>query len=711
MDARQAQHVHDLTGGNPLAVIEFSAAQTERLTVEERLRNRVAAAPRDAQQVLLVLACEEQADLARLARVVGDSAARRGVDAAVEAKLLRPKGTFLAFQHPLLRSAVLAVAGVASCRQTHRAIADTFDQEQDGQRRVWHLAAAAERPDVEAGDLLEQTAHDIRARRGPAASSLAFARSAELSDDGHVRARRRLLAGRDADSAGLAAHAIALLREALAEADDPALRSEIEAALGWAVAWHEGTIDSAYRFLLAAAERAERIAPQQAVQLYLTAGWTGMAGGAVRRGVEASLRALELLERAPVGAPPGLLALIGSHLVCGGEARGPALLLENARRLAATDGAQPEIDPTVGHALFWLEQFDLAERLLQRTIDSCREAAALSALPFALGSLAELEYRRGRWSHALALAYEATALAADIGSHAEAYCLAMTALIVGQQGRSGELQVLTDSALSIIDERSLESVRDYVVHAHGLAALARGDAARAVVELEKLYDLLLGHGVRDPSVVPYAPDLIEAYARTRRRGRAQAVLAVFTEEAERTQRSWALACVARCRGLLAGDDECADHFDQALILHERAPMPFDRARTELCYGERLRRSRRRGDARRFLHRALTTFEQLGAEPWAERAQAELAASGEILTDRLAAGAQTLRPQELQIAILVGKGATNKEIAATLFLSVKTIEFHLTNVYRRLDLRSRAQLAALIARSDPAPSTVATLPEE
>ena len=144
----------------------------------------------------------------------------------------------------------------------------------------------------------------------------------------------------------------------------------------------------------------------------------------------------------------------------------------------------------------------------------------------------------------MALAYEATALAADIGSHAEAYCLAMTALIVGQQGRSGELQVLTDSALSIIDERSLESVRDYVVHAHGLAALARGDAARAVVELEKLYDLLLGHGVRDPSVVPYAPDLIEAYARTRRRGRAQAVLAVFTEEAERTQRSWALACVA-----------------------------------------------------------------------------------------------------------------------------------------------------------------------
>jgi DNA-binding CsgD family transcriptional regulator len=282
---------------------------------------------------------------------------------------------------------------------------------------------------------------------------------------------------------------------------------------------------------------------------------------------------------------------------------------------------------------------------------------------------------------------------------------------VGQQGRTGELQALTASALSIIDERSLESVRDHLVHAHALAALARGDAARAVVELEKLYDLLLGHGVRDPSVVPYAPDLIEAYARTRRHGRAQAALAAFTEEAERTQRSWALACVARCRGLLAADDQYAKHFDRALILHERTPMPFDRARTELCYGERLRRSRRRGDARRLLHQALATFEQLGAEPWAERAQAELAASGEIRTDRFAASAQTLSPQELQIAILIGKGATNKEIAATLFLSVKTIEFHLTNLYRRLDLRSRAQLAALIARSDPAPSAVATLAEE
>jgi DNA-binding CsgD family transcriptional regulator len=211
--------------------------------------------------------------------------------------------------------------------------------------------------------------------------------------------------------------------------------------------------------------------------------------------------------------------------------------------------------------------------------------------------------------------------------------------------------------------------------------------------------------------VPYAPDLIEAYARSRRRGRAQAVLASFTEEAERTQRSWAQACVARCRGLLADDDQFAEHFDRALILHERTPTPFDRARTQLCYGERLRRSRRRGDARRRLHQALATFEQLGAEPWTERARAELAASGEILSDRFAAGAQALRPQELQIAILVGEGATNKEIAATLFLSVKTIEFHLRNVYRRLELRSRAQLAALIARADPAPDSVATLPEE
>ena len=194
-------------------------------------------------------------------------------------------------------------------------------------------------------------------------------------------------------------------------------------------------------------------------------------------------------------------------------------------------------------------------------------------------------------------------------------------------------------------------------------------------------------------VVPWAQDLAEAYIRVGDRGSAERTLATLDAQAERTGGRQAAAAVARCRGLLEADEARAEvWFARALDLHEQRPDPFERARTELCHGERLRRARHRADAREPLRDALEALERLGAEPWAQRARRELAATGEQVRGQRQLVARELTPQELQVALAVANGASNREAAAALFVSPKTIEAQLTSIYRKLDIRSRTQLA-------------------
>jgi DNA-binding CsgD family transcriptional regulator len=203
-----------------------------------------------------------------------------------------------------------------------------------------------------------------------------------------------------------------------------------------------------------------------------------------------------------------------------------------------------------------------------------------------------------------------------------------------------------------------------------------------------------------PSLVQNTPDLIEAYARAGRRDEAAALIDSFEARAAKTGSQWARAVVARCTALIAPDAEFRAGFEAALALHTDLPMPFERARTLLCFGERLRRARQRAEAREPLKEALETFERLGARGWAERARTELRATGEQQTRRAETAAEQLTPHELQIALLVAQGMTNREAAAALFLSPKTIEYHLGQIYRKLDVRGRAQLARLMAMELP-----------
>jgi DNA-binding CsgD family transcriptional regulator len=283
-------------------------------------------------------------------------------------------------------------------------------------------------------------------------------------------------------------------------------------------------------------------------------------------------------------------------------------------------------------------------------------------------------------------------LFAETGQRTELGFVSTTAArITAALGREDDCRRYVAEGLAADAARGLLLTSAYAGAALGLLELGLGDPVAAIVALEPVEKILREGAIGEPWLVQWAPDLIEAYVRAGRSDRAVGVLDRFEAQARATNRLSALAAAARCRGLLATDDAYEASFVAALVYHEQVPTPFERARTELVYGERLRRGGRRSEGRLRLARALQTFEGLGAEPWSERARAELRASGQAVRSLEQRAGDALTPQELQVAAVVAGGATNREAASALFLSVKTIEFHLGHVYRKLGIRSRTQL--------------------
>jgi DNA-binding CsgD family transcriptional regulator len=319
------------------------------------------------------------------------------------------------------------------------------------------------------------------------------------------------------------------------------------------------------------------------------------------------------------------------------------------------------------------------------------------ALIHPLSAQAHLDLRRGRWAAALAGASEAAELAEDTGQLALlSHALAALTLVEAGLGHETECRAHVARGLELAGG---DADGVYLHAALGLLELGLGRIPEAIEALETGERRMLRRGLCS-TVVQIRPDLIEAYVRAGRREDAEAMLArleIDTGGAPLLRR----AVAARCRGLLAPDDEVRAAFEAALALHDELPMPFERARTQLAFGERLRRAKQRAEAREPLTEALDAFERLGARPWAERARAELRATGGPAgTRRAQAAAEQLTPHELQIAVLVSQGMTNREAAAALFLSPKTIEYHLGQIYRKLDVRGRAQLARLMAMELP-----------
>jgi DNA-binding CsgD family transcriptional regulator len=313
-------------------------------------------------------------------------------------------------------------------------------------------------------------------------------------------------------------------------------------------------------------------------------------------------------------------------------------------------------------------------------------------MPYALTTLAFAQFHCGEWRLAESAATEALDLADAIGQPAMASLSPVVlALVQGGRGELTRARALLDETLDVAGRLGIASARTTSGWARGLVELGAGAYDEAIGVLEPTGRFSLARGLEEPSIAAWAQDLAEAYIHRGQVAEAERVLALLEGQAHRTGRRLAHAAVERCRGLLAPDHEIDGRFAAALRWHEGVLSPFEHGRTELCLGERLRRARRRMDAREPLQRALAAFEQIGAEVWAERARRELRATGERARRRVPEAADLLTPQELQVALQVVAGASNREAAAALFLSPKTIESHLNSVYRKLGIRSRTEL--------------------
>jgi DNA-binding CsgD family transcriptional regulator len=710
-----AEQLLQAAAGNPLALVELPGLLNQEqlsgrepldeelpttATLESAFLRQAELLPAECREALLVAAASDSGDLDVIEpalRALGNDL--RSLEPAEEAGVLSGIAGRIKFRHPLLRAALYHAAPSVARRAAHQALAGVAAGDRELDRRAWHLAAAAPGQDDAAAEALEQAALAARRRGGRAEAASAFERAAELGVEGRERARRLREAAVDAWLVGRATHAFELLDKALEHAADRRVRAGIQHRRGVIEMW-QGSPGSAHRLLVDEAAKVQELDRTKAARMLTDAAWASFMAAEITTGLETAQQAYELGTAAGGTAETLAKAALGIGLVLSGDAKKAVPLFSDY--LSLLESMESPHAPVLyqplrpdAQLLTWFEQFDRAREVLIRTIDSARTASALSALPYALSVLSDLDFRIGNWAAAYAGASEAVRIADETHQVTTlAFSLSCLARLEAAQGREAECRVHSEQALEIASP-GISAVVALTGSGLGLLELGLGRLEEALRWLESLARKTAAHGLREPGVIPWAPDLIETYVRAGRHHDAELALEDFDRQARRTERASAAAAAARCRGLLASEDAFEPEFQKALDLHSAAGMPFERARTELCLGERLRRARRRADARVPLRSALEKFERLGAAPWSERARSELAASGETARRHNHSSAEELTPQELQVALLVARGATNREAGASLFLSPKTIEAHLGRVYRKLSIRSRTELAHLL----------------
>ncbi|MEU8399341.1 AAA family ATPase [Nonomuraea sp. NPDC048892] len=747
----------DSTAGNPLALLELpgslSAEQLagvrplpERLpvgeVVEQIFLDRVRRLAPAAQTLLLVAAAEESGDIGLVLRAAQElRVAPDALDEAEAAGLLRVEGDIMAFRHPLVRSAVYRGATFLQRRAVQQALAAVLDGNGDADRRAWHLAAAVTGQDEAAAAELEQSARRATRRGGHAAAASAFHRAAALTTEAESRGRLLTQAAEAAWLGGQPDRARSLLDEAAAYASEPLLRAQGEHLRG-AIEGLCGRPDVAYATLVAGSEPITELDPIQAAVMLTEAGRLAWTAADLPKLAEAGRRLSSLLpanapgaggapprEAGPAGSPAegsvtaegpgarvvdvealvagrrrwvpddgvsaGALLLVGLAALLGGDAERAAPSLREGRALAQ-ERADPQSLALAAGAAMFIGEDAAALALFTTSAVRARAAGAVSVLPLVLGPLAALQMWTGRFAAARATATEGLRLSLDTRQdNTAAHHRSVLAWIAAVQGRAEECRTEAGAALAQAIGQRLGPPAGIAAWALALLDLGEGRMADAFDRLSAMADA--GPGEGHPLVKIFAAaDLVEAAVRMERQDRATAALERLQSWAGPAGSPWAHALVSRCRGLVAGDDAglAEASFTEALSLHARAGRPFDAARTALLFGEALRRRRRRAEARRHLRAASEAFERLDAAPWAELARAELQATGESARKRDPSTAADLTPQESQIARLVGEGGTNREIAAHLFLSPRTVDYHLHKVFVKLGISSRGELVRL-----------------
>ncbi|HEX6696870.1 MAG TPA: AAA family ATPase [Solirubrobacteraceae bacterium] len=697
------------TGGNPLALMELPRSMTAAELaggfqlpslvdvpghIEDHYLRRVEALPEATQRLLLVAAADPAGDPTHVWR-----AAQRlgiGTDALVPAqeKALLEIGERVRFRHPLVRSAAYRAASLHDRQQVHEALAAESDPEMDGDRRAWHRALAASGLDEDVAAELERSAARAQARGGVAATAAFLTRAAALTQDPATRSERALAAAQASVQAGAFDEALGLVATAEAGPLDEIQRAQI-ALLRGQVAFASGLGSDAPTLLLKAARRLEPCDLKLARETYLTAwGAAGMAGGLAGAKVLSEIcHAIQSLPP-PQGAPTPLDVLLKglALLITDGYAAAAAVLQLAAKALTAIP-----VDDVLRWG--WLAMsapsavwdFEGLYAITARQLQLVREAGALGQLPLFLSSFGIGCQWMGDFAEAAAVNAEIESVAAATGSPIAPYTLLRLRAL---QGAEADVAAAIPSA----EEAAAGGQEMAAVWAHWAAAvlyngLARYDEAASAARRATM------DSVHPWPAVWALPELVEAAVRARDAELARGALTRLAQTTQPCGTDWALGIEARCRALLT-DGAAADELHRDAIDHlGRTRVRPELARAHLLYGEWLRREHRRADARAQLRAAHDQLTSIGMEAFAERARKELVATGGTVRTRRVETRDDLTAQERQIAQLARDGLSNPDIGARLFLSRRTVEWHLHNVFTKLGIRSRSELAGALPGSD------------
>jgi DNA-binding CsgD family transcriptional regulator len=692
------------TRGNPLALLELPAELTRdqlsgaaplpaqlHLTsrVEQLFLDRSRRLPPTVQTVLLLAAADDSGEPAVVRRAAAAlGLADADLHTAVDSGLLVESPTSLSLRHPLVRSAVYQAATAAQRRQVHRSLAEALSGHGDPDREAWHRAYAAEGPDPTVVGALERAGTRAQRRGGHVAALAAYERAAALCDDPAKRTELTFAAARSAWACGRAGQAQALLSKAREATDDPLLLADV-ARLRGHIEVNLGSAPEAHRIFVEAAQAVHPVDPARALEI-------GAAAAVMRTfGADSGtpLPVTDALVVPVAGDPPRTLCLrhmlVAMTQVAEGDWHAATAALDRALELGEQVDDR-DVLWNLANAALQLGDDRAQQHFYGYALSRAREAGAVTAVVYCLQRLCFGQYLAGDLVGVRSSAEEAIALGRSIGQPAmTAPPVAWLAVLAALQNRDDYdhhlarlEELVTAYPLGILTD----PVHDLTRWAKGLRAAGSGDSAGALHHLARFRMPVLAR----MSVA----ERIEAAVRAGDVAAARGWTDELARFADATGRPWALATVAFGRALTADRAEADALFRESLARHAGAGRPLDAARAQLVYGEWLRRSQRRVDARQHLREAVEAFQDLRAESLAARAGQELRASGETARKRDPSTLVELTPTELQIARLVASGLSNKEVAAQCWISPRTVAFHLRNVFTKAGITSRGELARL-----------------
>jgi DNA-binding CsgD family transcriptional regulator len=709
LDERVFERIIVETHGNPLALLELPRGLTPAqlaggfglptalpisARIEASFARRIARLPRDARRLLLVAAADPTGDAALEWRAADRLGIAEATAETVEVDGLVTFDRGVVFRHPLVRSAVYQAASPEERSEVHRALAEATDPDVDPDRRAWHRAQAASGPDEDVAVELERSAARAQARGGLTAAAAFLERSSALTLDLARRAARALAAAEAKQQSGAFDDALELVSKAEVGPLDEVQRARADVVRARISFAGEGGRE-APSLLLTAAKRLEPVDARAARGIYLDALTAAFFAG--RLGGEVDARSVAAAASdAPLPAPPaqaadllldGLVSLIRD-----GAAAGTPIL-----RKAVSAFNNDEIETESGLRWLWLAgrvaaylwDFETWDALTRRQVGEGRESGALTVLPVSLSTRAVVELYSGNLAEANSLIAEANAITAATDGRSVPFApLALAAFRGREPDASRLIRATTADFLARSEGMGLTLALWATAYLHN--GLARYDVALAATE----------QAAEDPHELWFSPllmvEMIEAATHGGRHDRAASALEVLSETTGASGTPWAQGIEARSRALLAEGQAAEALYREAIEQLRPTQLRVDLARTHLLYGEWLRRERRRVDARTELRAAHELFLQFAMEGFAERARVELEATGERARKRTVETLGDLTPQEAQISRLVAEGHNNREIAAQLFISQRTVEYHLHKVFRKLDVRSRTELARRVA---------------